>query len=261
MSAACIATQERSASFHVLGVRVDAVQIPDVITALESWIQQGRSAAYVAFTSMHGLAESLQDAKLRHILNAADLVVPDGTPLVWLACLHDHALARRCYGPDFMEDFCRVTGARYNHFFYGAAPGVAARLGGTLQQRYGIRVAGSYSPPFRPLTEEEEAHVGRVVRRAAPDVHWVGLSTPKQERWMFEHRHRLEVPVMLGVGAAFDFHAGTLRQAPRWIRDHGLEWLFRFALEPRRLWRRYLVHCPTFVWNVSLELLGIRSFD
>jgi len=256
-----ITTDQQGASFQVLGVRVHAVQIPGVISALEKWIQQGRSGAYVAFTSMHGLAESLRDAQLRHMLNAADLVAPDGTPLVWLGRHHGYALKQRCYGPDFMEDFCRATGARYKHFFYGAAPGVAARLGGILQQRYGIRVAGSYSPPFRQLTEEEDAQVERTVRLAGPDVLWVGLSTPKQERWMFEHRRRLGVPVMLGVGAAFDFHAGTLRQAPRWIRNHGLEWLFRFALEPRRLWRRYVIHCPRFVWNASLELLGICSFD
>jgi N-acetylglucosaminyldiphosphoundecaprenol N-acetyl-beta-D-mannosaminyltransferase len=160
-----------------------------------------------------------------------------------------------------METFCRNTGARYRHFFYGGAPGVGERLAENLQRRYGIGVAGTYAPPFRPLTDKEEKEVAEFVQAAAPDLLWVGLSTPKQERWMHEHRHRLKVPVMLGVGAAFDFQIGKVKQAPAWMRENGLEWLFRLVQEPKRLWRRYLVHGSVFGWNVALELLNWRKFQ
>jgi N-acetylglucosaminyldiphosphoundecaprenol N-acetyl-beta-D-mannosaminyltransferase len=160
-----------------------------------------------------------------------------------------------------VETFCCNTGPFYRHYFYGGRPGVGDRLAEVLNERYGVRTVGTYSPPFRPLTEEEEAEVERRIRAAAPDILWVGLSTPKQERWMYEHRLRLGVPVMAGVGAAFDFIAGTAKQAPDWMRENGLEWLFRLAQEPRRLWRRYLVLGSRFACNVLLELLGAKNFD
>jgi N-acetylglucosaminyldiphosphoundecaprenol N-acetyl-beta-D-mannosaminyltransferase len=149
----------------------------------------------------------------------------------------------------------------YRHFFYGGGSGVAERLAENLQRRYGIGVAGTYTPPFRTLTEQEEKEVAMLVQAAAPDLLWVGLSTPKQEQWMYEHCHRLKVPVMLGVGAAFDFHVGRVDQAPAWMRENGLEWLFRLVQEPKRLWRRYLLQGSAFIWNVSLELLSWRRFQ
>jgi N-acetylglucosaminyldiphosphoundecaprenol N-acetyl-beta-D-mannosaminyltransferase len=131
-----------------------------------------------------------------------------------------------------------------------------------LQARFpGLVVAGGYSPPFRPLTPEEDAEVIRRINAARPDIVWVGLSTPKQERWMAEHRDRVDAPVFIGVGAAFDFHAGLKRQAPRWMQRTGLEWLFRLLAEPRRLWRRYLRNNPLFVWNVLLQGLGLRHYE
>jgi N-acetylglucosaminyldiphosphoundecaprenol N-acetyl-beta-D-mannosaminyltransferase len=130
-----------------------------------------------------------------------------------------------------------------------------------FKERFGAQVVGTYSPPFRPLTEEEEESLAAQVRAAAPDLLWVGLSTPKQERWMYAHRRRLRVPVMLGVGAAFDFHTGRVRQAPRWMRECGLEWFFRLTTEPRRLWRRYIVYGSQFVWNVGLEILKLKEFN
>jgi N-acetylglucosaminyldiphosphoundecaprenol N-acetyl-beta-D-mannosaminyltransferase len=160
-----------------------------------------------------------------------------------------------------METFCRETGAKYRHFFYGGAPGIADRLAQVEQERYGIRIAGTYCPPFRPLTEEEDKAVIAMINEAAPDVVWVGLSTPKQEKWMYEHRNRLQVPLLLGVGAAFDLNSGQLKQAPEWMREHGLEWLFRLMAEPKRLWRRYLVQGSRFVWNVLLELTALRIYE
>lgn len=249
------------ASFRVLGVRVHPLQIPDVVERIERWIQERDACRYIAFTGMHGVAESLKDERLKRALNDAGLVVPDGMPLVWLGRQHGYPLKRRVYGPELMETLCRVTGSRYRHFFYGGAPGVPERLAAVLQERYGIRVAGSFSPPFRPMTPEDERELEALIAAADPDLLWVGLSTPKQEQWMFEHRERLRVPVLLGVGAAFDFHTGRVQQAPVWMREHGLEWLFRLVSEPRRLWRRYLIHGSKFAWNVALELSKIRKFN
>jgi N-acetylglucosaminyldiphosphoundecaprenol N-acetyl-beta-D-mannosaminyltransferase len=247
--------------FRVLGVSVDTIQIPDVIQQMERWIAARSACHFIAFTGMHGITETLCDPSLKQILNSADLVAADGMPLVWLARWHGQAMRRRAYGPELMETFCSKTGPRYRHYLYGGGPGVADRLAETLRQRYGVVTVGTYCPPFRPLTEHEKVEVDRRIEAAAPDIVWVGLSTPKQERWMHEHRSRLSVPVAAGVGAAFDFIAGTASQAPRWMQESGLEWLFRLTHEPRRLWRRYLINGSNFVWNVSLELLKFRKFD
>jgi N-acetylglucosaminyldiphosphoundecaprenol N-acetyl-beta-D-mannosaminyltransferase len=250
-------------SFSVLGVRVAAVQIPGVIAQMEEWIAEGTGSHYIAVTGMHGVTEAQHDAEFKRILNAADLVVPDGMPLVWLGRREGHALRRRVYGPELLPAFCERTAAkRYRHFFYGAAAGVAEKLAETLAARFpGVEVAGTCSPPFRPLTPEEDSQIVELIRQAKADVLWVGLSTPKQERWMFEHRERLNVPVIVGVGAAFDLLTGKLKQAPPWMREHGLEWLFRLWREPRRLWRRYLVGGSKFLFYVSLELLRLRKFE
>lgn len=248
-------------SFKVIGVRVDAVQIPNVIHLIERWIAERLTCHFIAFTGMHGISETQYDPSFKHILNSADLLVADGMPLVWLGRWQGHAMRRRVYGPELMETFCRKTGPLYQHYFYGGGLGVADRLADTLNQRYGIRTVGTYSPPFRPLTHEENLEVDRRIQAAAPDVVWVGLSTPKQERWMFEHRSRLDVPVMAGVGAAFDFIAGTAKQSPVWMQENGLEWFFRLTHEPRRLWRRYLINGSKFLWNVSLEVAGLKTFE
>ncbi len=245
-------------SFSVLGVRIDAVQIPAVVQRMEAWIAEGAACHSIAFTGLHGVSEARKDTRFKEVLNSADLVVPDGMPLVWLGRWRGHGLRRRVYGPELMETFCRETGARYRHFFYGGAPGVADSLAATLRQKFGIAVAGTYSPPFRELTGEEDRTAMERVREAAPDVLWVGLSTPKQERWMYEHRARLRVPVLLGVGAAFDLNSGRLRRAPEWMGENGLEWLFRLLVEPRRLWKRYLVTIPSAIWTIALEAIRFK---
>jgi N-acetylglucosaminyldiphosphoundecaprenol N-acetyl-beta-D-mannosaminyltransferase len=227
----------------------------DAIAQLRSWIRNRETGRYVAVTGMHGVAESRQDGYFREILNTADLVVPDGMPLVWLGRWHRYSLRERVTGSELMAAFCRETGPHCRHFFYGGAPGVADDLGRVLHDRYGIVVAGTYVPPFRPLTDEEESEVASRIEEAAPDVLWVGLSTPKQERWMYEHREKLKVPVMIGVGAAFDMNSGKLRRAPGWMQEGGLEWLFRLVAEPQRLWKRYLVTIPKTAWFVCWELI------
>jgi N-acetylglucosaminyldiphosphoundecaprenol N-acetyl-beta-D-mannosaminyltransferase len=247
-------------SFEVLGVRVHAVEMAETIEQLHIWIGDRQShARFVAVTSMHGVAEARRDAAVRHVLNSADLVVADGTPLVWVGRIKGQRFRRRVSGCDLVDKFCRDSGSAYRHFFYGGIPGAAERLGNTLRDKFGIVVAGTYTPPFRPLTDAEESELAAAVERASPDVLWVGLSTPKQETWMYQHRHKLKVPLMLGVGAAFDLNCGNVRRAPRWMCDHGLEWLFRLAAEPRRLWKRYLITIPHALWFVGLELMGFSK--
>jgi N-acetylglucosaminyldiphosphoundecaprenol N-acetyl-beta-D-mannosaminyltransferase len=254
-----IGSKSAPPSFPVLGLPIHAVQIPGVVSQIEDWIQSDAKGRYIAVTGMHGIAESQTDTDFRHALRSADLVVPDGMPLVWLGRWHRFPLKRRVYGPELMETFCRVTGPTYRHFFYGGEPGIADKLADSLRKRYGIIVAGTYCPPFRPLTEPEQHDVVSHVRASSPNVLWVGLSTPKQEKWMYQHRDRLSVPVMLGVGAAFDFNSGQVRQAPGWMRENGLEWLFRLSTNPKRLWRRYLISIPKAAGLVLLDLAGFFS--
>jgi N-acetylglucosaminyldiphosphoundecaprenol N-acetyl-beta-D-mannosaminyltransferase len=248
-------------SFHILGVRVDAVQIPNVIRQMEDWIANGRACHPIVFAGLHTISETNRDSRFKTIVNSADLVVADGMPVVWLGRFHGHSMRRRVYGPEAMETFCRETRSRYRHFFYGGAPGVAAMLAENLREKFNIVVAGTCSPPFRELTEDEDRALVDRLNEASPDVLWVGLGTPKQERWMQEHRTRLRVPVLLGVGAAFDFNSGIVRQAPVWMRESGLEWFFRLLTEPRRLWKRYLIAIPRAIWSISLEVVQLRKFE
>jgi N-acetylglucosaminyldiphosphoundecaprenol N-acetyl-beta-D-mannosaminyltransferase len=247
-------------SFRVLGVRINAVQIDDVTRTIERWIERRDKNHFIAVTGMHGVTEAQHDPEFAKVLNAASLVVPDGYPLVILGRSKGFQLKRRVYGPELMESVCAESAAKsYRHFFYGGAPGVALDLAERFAHRYPrFQVAGVYSPPFRKLTEVEDQEVMRFIDECRPDILWVGLSTPKQEQWMYEHYRSLCVPVMVGVGAAFDFHTGRVPQAPRWMREHGFEWLFRLACEPQRLWRRYLIYGSEFVWLVFLEALRLR---
>lgn len=242
---------------------MDLVQIPDVVRQMQSWIQERGGSHFIAGAGMHGVTEAQNDPSFKAVLNAAELVVPDGMPVVWLARLRGHALKRRVYGPELMLTFCAQTAHRQcRHFLYGGAPGVPEQLAATLISRFpGLQIAGTYSPPFRPLNAEEEKQVLDLINSSRADVLWVGLSTPKQERWIHQYHTRLNVPVLMGVGAAFDFNTGRVRQAPPWMREHGLEWLFRLIQEPRRLAGRYLVGCPKFVGYVILEALRLKKFE
>jgi N-acetylglucosaminyldiphosphoundecaprenol N-acetyl-beta-D-mannosaminyltransferase len=238
--------------FDVLGVPVSAIDMAEALATIEAWIR-ARTPRYVCVTGVHGVMESQRDEGLRRIHAGAGLVTPDGMPLVWLAHLAGWSHVTRVYGPDLLLACCQApAGRRWRHFFYGGAPGIADRLAERLLRRVpGLQVVGLEAPPFRPLTADEDAALVARVNAVRPDIVWVGLGTPKQERWMAGHVGRLQVPVLVGVGAAFDFLAGVKRQAPRWMQRSGLEWTFRLASEPRRLWRRYLVNNPAFVWRVA----------
>jgi N-acetylglucosaminyldiphosphoundecaprenol N-acetyl-beta-D-mannosaminyltransferase len=229
------------------------------VGVIEGWITR-REAQYVCVCGMHGVMECQRDEQLRRVHNAAGMVTTDGMPLVWLCRVKGQRRAERVYGPDLMLALCaRSEATGYRHFFYGASPAVLDALTARLQARFpALRVAGTYAPPFRPLNPAEDAEIVERIRQSASDIVWVGLSTPKQERWMAEHVERLGGPVLIGVGAAFDFHSGRKRQAPRWMQRSGLEWLFRLLSEPRRLYRRYLLNIPLFAYYLGLEALGLR---
>lgn len=253
------ALQKRRPSYSVLNVRVDATQIPDVIGQMKTWIAERHACRMIAVTGMHGVMEAQHDASFRKILGDADAVVPDGMPLVWLGRLRGHALSRRVYGPELMMAFCERTAAEgCRHFLYGGAAGQSEKLSAVLSRKFpGLKIAGTFAPPFRELTADEDAHIAEMINGAAPDVVWVGLGTPKQERWMHEHRAKLRAPVLVGVGAAFDIYTGTKPQAPEWMREHGLEWLYRLVQEPRRLWKRYLVYGSEFVVRAAWEMIRV----
>ena len=247
---------------NVLGVGVSAITMADTLTWIGRWIATG-AQRYVCVTGVHGIMESQTDPDLRAIHNRASLVTPDGMPLVWISWLRGYRHVERVYGPDLMLACCRASVSKgHRHYLYGGAPGVGERLASRLQERVpGLMIAGTWSPPFRDLTAiEEDAMIERIAA-ARPDIIWVGLSTPKQERWMARYVDRLGVPVLIGVGAAFDIHAGVTKQAPRWIQRSGFEWLFRLLTEPRRLWRRYLFNNPRFVWRFFLQLSGLARYE
>jgi len=247
---------------NVLGVGVSAVNIPRAVAEIERHIR-GQRRGYVCVTGAHGVMECQGDEALRRIHNAAAMVTPDGMPLVWLSRLHGAQGVTRVYGPDLMLAVCAASRAQgFRHFFFGGAEGIPERLSDRLRARFpGLEVVGTVSPPFRPLTEEEDRVLVERINAARPDIVWVGLSTPKQERWMASHRDRLDAPMLIGVGAAFDFHAGVKKQAPVWIQHSGFEWLFRMLTEPRRLARRYAYIVPMFSLLVLSQQLGMRRWQ
>lgn len=254
-------TRVNCARVNILGVYVSAINMSQALDAINTWIQ-ARDSHYVCVTPAHVIMDAYHDPRLREILNASGLTTPDGMAIVWLLRRSGHRHVERVYGPDLMHAVCALSlEMGFRHFFYGGTPEVLADLENKLQQQYpGLQFAGSFSPPFRALTEEEEQFANLMIQTTRPDILWVGLGAPKQERWMAEHISMLNVPVLIGVGAAFDFLSGHKRQAPRWIQRSGLEWLFRLLNEPRRLWRRYIQY-PRFVWLVLMQRLGLLHYD
>lgn len=240
---------------RIMGVNVSAITMSQALATVEDWI--GRKARnFVCITGVHGVIESQSDPKLLAIHDHAGLVTPDGMPLVWMARKLGYRHTERVYGPDLMLKLTELSARKgYRQFYFGGAPGLADQLRERLVQRFpGLEVAGTFSPPFKPVSAADDAAMVAMINAAKPDIVWVGLSTPKQEYWMDGHLGRIEAPVMIGVGAAFDFLAGTKRQAPPWMQRNGLEWFFRLLSEPRRLWRRYGQIVPRFIVGASLQL-------
>lgn len=243
-----------SARIDVLGVHVSAINLDMAIETFERWIDNG-DRHYVCITGVHGVMESQSDPDLKRIHNASGLTTPDGMPLVWCGRLAGADWMSRVYGPDLTLRVMEHSQEKgWSHFFYGAAPGVADQMAENMRSSFpDLQVAGTHSPPYRSLRDSEIEETAVMLNESEADIIWVGLSTPKQERWMHQFRPLLDAPVIVGVGAAFDIHAGRLRQAPPLMQRSGLEWAFRLAMEPRRLWRRYLKNNPRFLARILLN--------
>ena len=230
---------------------VSAINMDVAVNTVQEWLSSGLTN-YVCVTGVHGVMECQRDPTLRSIHNSAGMVTPDGMPMVWASRWAGVQEVDRVYRPDLMLEICRGASDRgWRSFFYGGKPGVADRLAAVLVERFpGLLVTGTYAPPFRDLTRAEDSLIVDRINAARADLLWVGLSTPKQERWMAAHRDLIDATVMFGVGAAFDINSGGLKQAPRLMQRAGLEWLYRLTQEPGRLWRRYLRNNPEFVFKI-----------
>lgn len=256
---------ERVSSYRLLGLPVSVLDMPRAVAAIDAAIG-ARRGGYVCVRDAHGVMAAQADRHLMDIHENAYLVVPDGMPLVWFGRLYGNAMARVC-GPDLMVELCRNEATRgRRHYFYGGTDASLARLKTALEAKFpGLNMVGIESPPFRPVTTEPDPEGVARIREADPDIVWVGLGSPKQEYWMRANAHLLPNSILIGVGAAFNFHAGTVRRAPVWMQRSGLEWFFRLLQEPKRTWRRYLVLAPQFLALAIREyvgwLLGRRRSD
>jgi N-acetylglucosaminyldiphosphoundecaprenol N-acetyl-beta-D-mannosaminyltransferase len=245
----------------ILGVRVSAVHLEQALTTIAGWIER-RDPHYVCVTPAHVIMDCHWNPELRPLLNRSGMTTPDGMSIVWLLKMMGHRSVERVYGADLMMETCRRGLAfGWRHFFYGGREDTAERLAGRLSARLpGLQIAGMYAPPFRPLSDAEEREVRQRIDSSRADLIWVGISSPKQEQWMARNTGKVSAPVLIGVGAAFDFLSGRKRQAPRWMQRGGMEWLFRLATEPRRLWRRYAQY-PLFGLLVLAQLTGLRKYE
>jgi N-acetylglucosaminyldiphosphoundecaprenol N-acetyl-beta-D-mannosaminyltransferase len=248
----------------IVGLTVHMVQISDIISLMTDCVCIDRqSGRWIVVADMHAVVEAHQRIEFRRMLDEADLIVPDGIGLVRVAQCKGASLRARVAGTDLMKAFfARTKEMGISHFFLGDTEETLSLLHANLERTYvGITIAGTCSPPFRALTPDEDDAIVQRINDAQPDVLWVGLGLPKQEHWIFQHRHRLEVPLVLGVGAAFKFLAGTVKRAPDCVGNLGFEWLWRFAHGPRRLWRRIMIEAPQFVGLASLDVTGLRKFS
>jgi N-acetylglucosaminyldiphosphoundecaprenol N-acetyl-beta-D-mannosaminyltransferase len=254
-------TTNKESRVNILGVGVSAISLDEAVDRTEAFLG-GDTQGYVCVTGVHGIMEAQPDSEFRRILNHSFLTTPDGMPTVWLGKVHGFKSMTRVYGPDYMVAVCgRSVDRGYRHFLYGGKPGVAEELRAELIRRFpGIQIVGTYTPPFRPLNQQEEDELKIQLADSRADILWCGLSTPKQERFMASYQGRLPVQLMVGVGAAFDLLSGNLSEAPDWMKNAGLQWFYRLIKEPRRLWRRYLGNNPRFAWLTFLQFSKIRTF-
>jgi N-acetylglucosaminyldiphosphoundecaprenol N-acetyl-beta-D-mannosaminyltransferase len=245
---------------ELLGLPIAMTDYTEAMDVMDGMIAR-RERGYVCATAVHAVMVAQTDPEMRDALRGSTMTVPDGMPLVWAANLLGEDLSDRVYGPELMLRYCERSRDRgHRIFLYGGRDqGSLAQLTLNLRLRFpGIKIVGGYSPPFRPLTAEEDDAIARQIDAARPDVVWVGIGVPKQEKWMARMRDRIEAPVMAAVGAAFDFHAGRVSMAPQWMQDRGLEWTYRITQEPRRLLPRYLIHNPRFVAKIAAQVVRER---
>ncbi len=249
-------------NLEILGMRVHGPTVDQALDLIEGWIGEPRVLCRtVIVTGFHGLWVGHQDAEYRHFLNDADLFCPDGIAPIWLSRLHGKPLKRRVTGAELLEAFLgRAQEKRLCSYFYGDSEATLVTLRAQINSRFPSAViAGAFSPPFRALSDAEEAAHVEAINASNADVLWVGLGLPKQERWIARNRHRLNVPVAIGVGAAFRFVAGTVSRAPQWMGDAGFEWVWRFVAEPKKLWRRDIIDGPRFIVAALTDVARARA--
>jgi len=244
------------AKLNILALYISTWHPSKMLEHIFTW-ERSESAQYICAANIHMCMEAFDDDAFRDVVNNADLVIPDGRPLVWAQRLLGHRDAQQVRGTDLMLALCQQSAEQnISVGFYGATPELLEQLTNVLSLRYpGLTVSCCIAPPFRALSMNEDADIVRQINDSGVRFLFVGLGCPKQERWMAEHKDKLHC-VMLGVGAAFDFIAGNKPHAPRWMQSLGLEWLFRLGCEPRRLWRRYLIQNPRFVWHFFWQWVG-----
>ena len=256
-------TAEHLPSIRILGTRVHMAPMPVVMAQMVRWIEtESQRHHHIVNTGMHGIMEAHRDPEFKQILNSADLLAPDGILTILIARLHGYRISKRDTGPELLWRFSEIGNRKaYKYFFYGDTEETLKLLCSRLQGQFpNVRTVGYHSPPFRTLTTQEDESVVHAINQAKPDVLWVGLGIPKQERWIAEHRDKLNVPVVVGAGASFKFLSGTVSRAPAWLRNLGFEWLWRLIQEPKRVWRRALIDAPQFIGLVFLQLTGMRKF-
>lgn len=244
-------------SEKILGVRVNPLTINEAVAQIKIWIEK-KSTYFVSIASINNIISAVKENSLITVQNSSDMTTTDGMPLVWILKLRGYKNVERVCGPDLMPAVLEMAEQEgFSNYFYGCTDQVLQTMKNNLIKMFpGLKIAGSYAPPFRKLTEKENRQIIDSINKCNPQLVWVGLSTPKQEFWMYENRDRLKNCVIIGVGAAFDYFAGNIKRAPRWMQNFGLEWLFRLIQEPRRLWRRYLVLYPRFPLLLMKEFLS-----
>ncbi len=254
-----LSVHSKPKSYDLLGVPIASLTMGQAIDVVSSWVGSGAAPRLITFSTVHMLVEGHKAPAFRDLLCEMDMNCPDGMPLVWMGKMRSQPIERVC-GPDFLPAFCAATADRgYRHFFYGGAEGVAEDVIAALKKANpSLRVAGSYTPPFRPLTVEEDAAVVKMINDSKPDFVWVCLGCPKQERWIVEHRESIRATALLAVGMAFDTVAGRKKRAPEMVQRLGIEWLHRLFQEPGRLWRRYLMYNTLFLGLLVRGMFGSR---
>jgi N-acetylglucosaminyldiphosphoundecaprenol N-acetyl-beta-D-mannosaminyltransferase len=246
----------------LLGISVEALDMELTLKRIARELE-ARRKGYICMVGVHGIMEAHRDPELAAIYADSTITVPDGTPTVWVGRWQGHKKMQRVAGPDLMREvFRRKEFAGYTHFLYGGEKNVAEQLRERFTRRFPwAHIVGTYTPPFRDLNQEEEQRLIARVRELKPDIIWVGISTPKQERFMHRYLRLLDTTLMFGVGAAYDFHTGRIQDAPQWVKTIGMQWMHRLLQEPRRLWKRYLRNNPSFMWHIALQLSGLRQYS
>lgn len=249
-------------NFDVCGIPVSAINLQEACRQIDQWIQE-KQRRYICIAPAATIVEAQDDQDYRRVVTGADMITPDGMPLVWIGRLKGKRRVGRTYGPDLLEALCKEGETKgYRHYFYGGTEETAQRLKTNLKRQFpNVQIAGHYVPQQQPIHFSEKKEILEAIDQSGADILWVGLGSPKQDFWMAEHRNLLNVPVMIGVGAAFDFLAGTKPQAPRWMRQAGLEWFFRLCCEPRRLAKRYLVGNTQFIYFLIKDVINPRFYQ